>query len=46
MFAGIDWASQEHAVRVHDDAGRKLASFTITHSALGLVKVTGPPSPE
>ena len=31
MFAGIDWASQEHAVRVHDGAGRKLASFTITH---------------
>ena len=34
MFAGIDWASQEHAVCVHDGAGRNQASFTITHSAV------------
>ena len=41
MFAGIDWASQEHAVCVHDGAGRKLASFTITHSALGFEDLVG-----
>src|SRR5215207_8991409 len=41
MFAGIDWASQEHAVRVHDGAGRKLASFTIAHSAVGFEELVG-----
>jgi transposase len=41
MFAGIDWASQEHAVCVHDGAGRKLASFTITHSAVGFEDLVG-----
>jgi transposase len=41
MFAGIDWASQEHAVCVHDGAGRTLASFTITHSALGFEDLVG-----
>jgi len=41
MFAGIDWASQEHAVCVHDGAGRKLASFSITHSAVGFEDLVG-----
>ena len=41
MFAGIDWASQEHAVCVHDGAGRKLTSFTITHSADGFEDLVG-----
>jgi transposase len=41
MFAGIDWASQEHAVRVHDGAGRKVASFTIAHSAVGFEDLVG-----
>jgi transposase len=41
MFAGIDWASQEHAVCVHDGAGHKLASFTITHSAVGFEDLVG-----
>ncbi len=35
MFAGIDWASEEHAVCVLDDGGRKVASFTVAHSAPG-----------
>jgi hypothetical protein len=35
MFTGFDWASEEHAVCVHDAAGHKLASFAIAHSADG-----------
>src|SRR5918995_1179414 len=35
MFAGIDWASEEHAVCVHDDAGRDKAAWAIAHSADG-----------
>jgi len=35
MFVGIDWASEEHAVCVLDDAGRKVSSFTIEHTADG-----------
>ncbi|MGH2690991.1 MAG: IS110 family transposase, partial [Actinomycetota bacterium] len=35
MFVGIDWASEEHAVCVLDDAGRKVASHTVAHSAAG-----------
>jgi transposase len=34
-FVGIDWASEEHAVAVHDDAGKQLASFMVAHSAEG-----------
>ena len=41
MFAGIDWASEEHAVCVHDGAGRKLAAFAITHSAIGFEDLVG-----
>ncbi len=26
LFAGIDWASEEHAVAVHDDAGKSGAA--------------------
>ena len=39
LFAGIDWASTEHAVAVNDDAGRALASFTVEHSAEGFDKL-------
>jgi hypothetical protein len=39
LFVGIDWASEEHAVRVHDDVGAKMASFSIKHSAEGLDKI-------
>ncbi|HYR64265.1 MAG TPA: IS110 family transposase [Actinomycetota bacterium] len=39
LFAGIDWASTEHAVAVHDDAGKALASFMVEHSAEGFDKL-------
>jgi transposase len=36
FFVGIDWASQIHAVCVQDTAGRRVAAFTVEHSADGL----------
>ncbi len=39
LFAGIDWASEEHAVAVHDDAGKSVAAFMVEHSAEGLDKL-------
>ena len=36
MFVGVDWGSQQHSVCVLDPAGRKVAAFTVTHSAAGL----------
>lgn len=35
MLAGIEWASEEHAVCVLDDEGRAVDRFTIAHSAEG-----------
>ncbi|HWB71212.1 MAG TPA: IS110 family transposase [Egibacteraceae bacterium] len=35
MFAGIDWAAEEHAVAVHDDVGARRWRHTIAHSAEG-----------
>jgi len=35
FFVGIDWAATEHAVCVLDRAGRKVAAFTIAHTAIG-----------
>jgi transposase len=35
FFVGIDWAATEHAVCVLDRTGRKVAAFTITHTAAG-----------
>jgi transposase len=35
FFVGIDWAAAEHAVCVLDQAGRKVAAFTIEHTAAG-----------
>jgi transposase len=35
-FVGIDWASAEHAVCVLDTAGRRVAGFTVEHTAAGL----------
>lgn len=35
FFVGIDWAAAEHAVCVLDRAGRKVAAFTIEHTAAG-----------
>lgn len=39
LFVGIDWASEDHTVCVHDDAGRRLALFTVEHSAEGFDKL-------
>ena len=39
LFAGIDWASEEHAVAVHDDVGKSIAAFMVEHSAEGLDKL-------
>jgi transposase len=36
FFVGIDWASAVHAVCVLDPSGRRVAAFTIEHSAAGL----------
>jgi transposase len=36
FFVGIDWASEIHAVCVQDGAGRRVAAFTVEHSAAGL----------
>ena len=36
FFVGIDWAAATHAVCVLDDHGRKIAAFTVAHSADGL----------
>jgi hypothetical protein len=41
MFVGIDWASETHTVGVVDDAGAKLASFQITHTADGFGLLVG-----
>lgn len=36
FFVGIDWAAVTHAVCVLDTDGRKVAAFTVEHSADGL----------
>lgn len=35
-FGGIDWATDDHAVCVVDDAGVVVDEFTVDHSAVGL----------
>jgi transposase len=39
-FVGIDWAAATHAVCVLDAAGRRVAAFTIEHTAAGLAGLT------
>jgi transposase len=39
FFVGIDWAAAEHAVCVLDQAGRKVAAFTIAHTAAGFARL-------
>ena len=39
MLAGIDWASEEHAVCVLDDEGRAIDRFTVAHSAQGFERL-------
>jgi transposase len=41
FFVGIDWAATEHAVCVLDQTGRKVAAFTIDHTAAGFARLTG-----
>jgi transposase len=40
LFIGIDWAAAEHAVCVLDRTGRKVAAFTIEHTAAGFRRLT------
>jgi transposase len=39
FFVGIDWAATEHAVCVLDQAGKKVAAFTIEHTAAGFARL-------
>ncbi|EWM09966.1 transposase [Kutzneria sp. 744] len=39
FFVGIDWAAAEHAVCVLDPTGRKVAAFTIAHTAAGFAEL-------
>jgi transposase len=41
VFAGVDWASAEHAVCVVDAAGTVLWRHTVSHSRAGLSRLTG-----
>jgi len=41
VFAGVDWASADHAVCVIDAAGTVLWRHTVTHSRAGLTRLTG-----
>src|SRR3954451_19597654 len=41
VFAGVDWASTDHAVCVVDAAGTVLWRHTISHSRAGLSRLTG-----
>ena len=40
FFVGIDWAATEHAVCVLDQAGHKVAAFSIEHTAAGFARLT------
>ena len=39
MFAGIDWAADDHAVCVIDDGGRVVERYTVGHSADGFERL-------
>jgi transposase len=41
VFAGIDWASSDHAVCVVDSAGAVLWRHTVAHSRAGLARLVG-----
>ena len=41
VFAGVDWASTDHAVCVIDAAGTVLWRHTVSHSRTGLSRLTG-----
>ena len=39
IFAGIDWASREHAVCAVDDRGTVVMRFTVAHSVVGMAEL-------
>jgi transposase len=39
--AGIDWASEDHAVSIVDPCGVELERFTVEHTAVGLRRLPG-----
>ena len=39
VYVGLDWAAEIHAVCVLDHAGRRLAAFTVEHSADGIASL-------
>jgi transposase len=39
-YAGIDWADQHHDAVVIDEAGRRVATLQVAHTAEGLAKLT------
>jgi transposase len=39
-YAGIDWADEHHDVVVLDDAGQRVASLRVAHTAAGLSQLT------
>ncbi|WP_222271809.1 IS110 family transposase [Modestobacter marinus] len=41
LFAGVDWASIDHAICVIDVAGAVLWRHTVSHSRTGLTRLTG-----
>src|SRR5262245_31080439 len=41
FYVAIDWAAARHAVCVLDQAGRKVAAFSIEHSAAGFTALVG-----
>lgn len=38
-YAGVDWATDSHAVCVVDDGGQVIVEFDVTHSAAGLAEL-------
>jgi transposase len=41
LFAGLDWATEEHAVCVIDESGRVRARFRAAHTAAGIADLLG-----
>ena len=41
-FAGLDWASRDHAVCIIDASGAARDRFDVAHDAAGLPRVDGP----
>ena len=50
VFVGIDWAAQQHAICVLDQAGKPVTAFEVAHTAEGFDQLTsrlrrlGPPA--